>query len=52
VTPWQWWIEPAEWWEFWMPQSGAIGGVIAGISFNALAWGVYLTAVSLDTRWP
>ena len=25
-----WWNQPADWWEFWLPQSGWIGGAVLG----------------------
>jgi len=33
-----WMVEPAEWWEFWMPMSGAIGGIIGGGMVFAIAY--------------
>ena len=26
-----WLFEPAKWWQFWMPQSGFLGGCIMGL---------------------
>ncbi len=34
-----WWFKPAKPWQFWMPQSGAIGGLILG---TAIALAVVL----------
>lgn len=36
-----WWFEPASWWQFWLPQSGVAGGLIAGAVFLAAVWMVY-----------
>lgn len=27
----KWWNADAEWWQFWYPASGSIGGIIAGV---------------------
>ncbi len=32
----EWIIGPAEWWEFWKPQSGVVGGLAAGLVFVIL----------------
>ena len=32
-----WIYAPANWWEFWKPDSGWIGGILLG-SVNALFW--------------
>lgn len=35
----KWFQQPAEWYEFWMPQSGPIGGLIFGAILSPpLAW--------------
>jgi len=31
ILKWKWGTMPAKWWQFWMPGSGAIGGIIFGI---------------------
>lgn len=36
-----WWLAPAEWWQFWFPQSGGIGGAI----FAAIAGSVVLVGL-------
>lgn len=33
-----WAYRDAEWWQFWMPQSGPLGGVIFGLVLSAPAW--------------
>lgn len=35
------------WWKFWSPESGAIGGFIAGVVYFAVA----LTAIILVHSW-
>jgi hypothetical protein len=32
----KWWNRPARWWQFWFPESGAIGGVIFGVIFLSI----------------
>lgn len=34
----RWLDADAEWWEFWMPQSGGIGGAIVGGVITSLVW--------------
>jgi hypothetical protein len=34
-----WWFHPAEPWEFWYPQSGIIGGLIAAIMITSVIVG-------------
>ena len=37
-----WWrLHPAAWWQFWYPQSGMLGGFIAG-------WVVAITLVEMN----
>lgn len=32
----KWFLHPAAWWQFWYPQSGALGGSIGGAIFVLL----------------
>lgn len=34
----RWYYAPAYPWEFWLPRSGPIGGVIGGLIFSFIAW--------------
>ena len=31
-----WWLNPAKWWQFWLPGSGGIGGILAGSAVSIL----------------
>jgi hypothetical protein len=42
-----WWLRDAEWWQFWMPQSGLIGGCIVGL----LMWLIYGVVFGAIIRW-
>lgn len=33
-----WFLRPAQWWQFWLPQSGKYGGLIAGSVISAALW--------------
>lgn len=41
-----WFYRPAKWWQFWYPQSSAVGGIIAGV----VAVGVFALAVECLKR--
>lgn len=32
----KWWFKPAKYWQFWLPQSGIIGGMILGAFILAI----------------
>ena len=34
----RWVHHPAKWWQFWLPQSDALGGAIAGIVVGVLIY--------------
>ena len=34
----RWWFHPADWWEFWYPQSGAQGGGMVGAAIFIVAF--------------
>lgn len=35
----RWWRTPAAWWQFWLPQSGFIGGLLFGALITQLLIG-------------
>ena len=37
-----WALHPAHWWQFWLPQSGFIGGCIFGLTVGTLLFGLFL----------
>jgi hypothetical protein len=39
----KWLTKPARWYEFWLPQSGIVGGMIFGALFAVIPAAVYLT---------
>jgi glycerol uptake facilitator-like aquaporin len=34
----RWWLREAEWWQFWLPQSGPIGGGIGGTLLGTIVF--------------
>lgn len=38
----RWSMRDAEWWQFWRPQSGLIGGVIVALLIELIVIGVYI----------
>ena len=32
----EWKYKEAKWWQFWLPQSGPVGGMLLGVSFVAI----------------
>jgi hypothetical protein len=34
----EWWMKPARRWQFWLPQSGILGGMILGAIIIAIAF--------------
>lgn len=38
---WEWTLAPAAPWKFWMPQSGAIGGMLAGVALGLVGLWVF-----------
>ncbi|WON88975.1 hypothetical protein [Delftia sp. UGAL515B_04] len=33
-----WFFRPAQWWQIWLPQSGVVGGLLAGASISVAAF--------------
>lgn len=42
------WMQDAEWWHFWNPGSGVVGGVIASAVCYVLAMTAWLVAVLIQ----
>lgn len=38
----KWSTTPAKWYQFWLPQSGFLGGAILGLVFDAFVIGILL----------
>lgn len=36
----EWLMKPAKWYEFWLPQSGVVGGTICSVILYSIVFGV------------
>jgi uncharacterized membrane protein len=46
-----WFMRPAHWWQFWLPGSGFIGGMLFGLFLIAMSFGLSSIFFGFITLW-